>query len=202
MRSNIIILILAVFAASIHSKVIKFNGYPNDPSLATAWKNGAILNETLHSLQPNDELVFPNTTYHLVGGIIAEGISDVVIRFEGTLIFTDNVDTWPKNANGRVLECLFFENIRNVTFTSSGVGLLDGHGETWWGLIGYLEYEENRPRILSIGDSKNILIENLYFKNSPYWTVWIYNVDGLEIRNSEISNRRNNYDGHDWYNLW
>jgi polygalacturonase len=136
-----------------------------------------------------------------VGGIIAKDISDVILHFDGSLIFTDNTDTWPTTADGKVLECLYFENISNVTFTSSHIGLIDGSGPAWWGLLGYVEYLENRPRLLSIGASRSLLLENLYFKNSPYWTVWIHEVDGLEIRNCEISNRRNDYDGHDWYNL-
>ena len=47
---------------------------------------------------------------------------------------------WP------IIECLHFFYIENVTFTSSGVGTLDGQGELWWGLpgIGYLVREENR----------------------------------------------------------
>ncbi|GAM22132.1 hypothetical protein SAMD00019534_053070 [Acytostelium subglobosum LB1] len=138
----------------------------------------------------------------MVGGIIAEGISDVIIRFEGTIIFTDNIDTWPRTANGQVLECFKFDNFNNVTLTSSGLGTLDGQGEAWWGLLGYAEYQENRPRMLSMGSCKSILLENLFFKNSPYWTVWIYDVDGLEIRYSHISNRRNDFDGHDYWNLF
>jgi polygalacturonase len=147
-------------------------------------------------------LVFAaNTTYHLVGGIKAWNLRDNIIRFDGTLKFTDNIDTWPRNKDGRVLECIHFHALQNVTFTSSTVGMLDGSGEAWWGYIGYLEYQENRPRLFSVADSTNILLENMYFKSSPYWTVWIYNVNGLEIRFSEISNRRNDYDGHDWWNL-
>jgi polygalacturonase len=187
----------------IQAATVTFQGVPSDPSLETAWKNGALLNETLNSLHPGDTLVFPaNEVFYLVGGIIANNLEDITIHFDGTLIFTNNTDTWPTTEGGQVLECLHFKSIRNVTFTSRTVGLLDGQGEAWWGLVGYYEYLENRPRMLSIGDSFDILIENLYFKSSPYWTVWIYNVDGLEIRNSEISNRRDDYDGHDFYNLW
>lgn len=142
-----------------------------------------------------------NATFHLVGGIKAENLKNNIIHFDGTIVFTDNIHTWPKDQHGHVLECLHFKNIQNVTFTSQTVGLLDGSGEAWWGYIGYLEYQENRPRMLVVADSSNVLVENLYFKSSPYWTVWIYNVDGLEIRFSEISNRRNNYDGHDLWNL-
>jgi len=39
------------------------------------------------------------------------------------------------------------------------------------------------------------------FKNSPYWTFWAANVDGLEVKHSSIDARRTNFDGHDLYNL-
>jgi polygalacturonase len=194
---------LLLILATVHANIVKYIGVPSDSSLEVAWKNGALLNQTLNSLRPGDELVFAeNTTYYLVGGIIAADLSDIVIHIDGSLIFTDNTETWPRTASGQVLECLHFDTVRNVTFTSQTIGLLDGQGETWWGLAGYYEYLENRPRLLSMANSANILIENILFKNSPYWTVWIYGVDGLEIRNSEVSNRRNDYDGHDFYNLW
>lgn len=173
-----------------------------DNSSSAVALNTGLLNVSLNRLQPGDEFVIPaNNEYYLLGGIIVQDISDVVLHFDGSLIFSDNIKTWPRTSDGKVLECLYFESIRNVTFTSSSIGLIDGQGEAWWGLLGYLEYQENRPRILTIAGSRDLLIENLYFKNSPYWTVWIHEVDGLEIRNSEISARRSDFDGHDAYNL-
>ncbi|EGG14552.1 hypothetical protein DFA_12328 [Cavenderia fasciculata] len=204
MKDNnyLIFLIVSILLLLVsNGEVIEYQGIPNDSSLSTAWKNGALLNETMNRLQPFDELVFPNETIYLVGGIIAQNLESVVLRFEGTLVFTDNTHTWPRNASGNVLECFQFSNFNNVTFTSTYQGILNGQGEAWWGLLGYVEYHENRPRMLSLGYSSNILLENIVFINSPYWTVWIYNVDGLEIRQSHISNRRNDYDGHDFYNL-
>lgn len=35
------------------------------------------------------------------------------------------------------------------------------------------------------------MIENLYFHNSPYWTIYSKITEGLEIRNIQINNRRN-----------
>ena len=75
---------------------------------------------------------------------------------------------------GDVLECISLYNIENVTFTSSGIGTLDGNGETWWwsfvdsktelesmiksrwGLpgIGYLVRGENRPRLIEVKGSR------------------------------------------------
>lgn len=194
-------MVMALGLVIAESAVVKYAGIPDDASIATVLQNGALLNRTLSALRPGDELVFPNATYYLMGGIIASNLRNNVLHFEGTLKFSNDVKRWPRTADGRVLECLHFESIQNVTFTSSGVGRLDGQGEVWWGFLGYLEYQENRPRLLSIGNSRNLLIENMYFKSSPYWTVWIYNVDGLEIRYSEVSNRFNDYDGHDITNL-
>eukprot|EP00029_Vermamoeba_vermiformis_P014722 TRINITY_DN9835_c0_g1_i1.p1 TRINITY_DN9835_c0_g1~~TRINITY_DN9835_c0_g1_i1.p1 ORF type:complete len:417 (-),score=133.70 TRINITY_DN9835_c0_g1_i1:42-1292(-) len=203
MAKNIVQFVgLFIIISLAQASIITFGGVPGDSSLNVAWKNGAILNKTLNALRPGDEFIIPaGNKFYLVGGIIVKDISDVVLHFDGSLIFTDNTDTWPTTSTGRVLECLYFENINNVTFTSSSVGLIDGQGEAWWGLLGYVEYLENRPRLLNIAGSRNLLLENLLFKNSPYWTVWIHEVDGLEIRNCEISARRNDYDGHDWYNL-
>ena len=92
-----------------------------------------------------------------------------------------------------------FDNLTDVTFTSSGTGTLDGRGERWWGLpgIGYLVREEDRPRLFNVGGSRGILVERLRFINSPYWTFWVHGVDGLEVRWCEVSARRTQIDGHD-----
>jgi len=176
---------------------------PDDSSLETAWKNGGLMNSTLAALLPGDTFIVPNKTFNLMGGIFIQNISSVTIQIDGTLIFSDNMDQWPRDDQGQVFECFHFESLINVTFTSSGKGLIDGNGETWWGipLVGYLVRGENRPRLLNIGNSQQILIENLVFKNSPYWTVWVHEVDGLEIRYSDVTARRSNADDHDLYDM-
>lgn len=77
---------------------------------------------------------------------------------------------------------MYFENLDDVTFTSSGVGTLNGNGKGWWGYISYLEIAENRPRLMNIYNSGNLLIENLYYLNSPYWTFYAHDILNLEIR--------------------
>ena len=56
--------------------------------------------------------------------------------------------------------------------TSNGKGTLDGNGKEWWGAINYLLHAENRPRLMRLKYSKNLIIENLLLKNSPYWTLY------------------------------
>jgi Glycosyl hydrolases family 28 len=196
---------LSLFLFWVHpseGKIVVFSGKADDSSLATQWANGAILNATLNALESFDTFVLPNATYYTMGGILVKDLRHATIRIDGTLKFSNALESWPRSGPGqdaRVLECLQFDNVVNVTFTSKGTGLLDGQGAAWWGIpfIGYAIRGENRPRLLNIGGSKDILVENLIFLNSPYWTFWCHGVDGLEVRNSHISAKRDNYDGHD-----
>lgn len=113
-----------------------------DSSYETALNNGRILNSTLAEIQSGDTLFFSNKTFHLVGGIMADGLQNIVIQIDGTLSFTNDRETWPKNADGGVLECIYLTNVVNMTLTSSGVGTLDGNGQEWWGAIQFLKHQE------------------------------------------------------------
>jgi len=192
---------LALLIVGITGKLVNFEeqgAIADDLGLDIAWKNGGVMNETLNSLQPGDIFVVPNKYFYLMGGIKAWNLESVIFQLDGTLVFSDNIAEWPKETNGAVLECFHFFNLNNVTFTSSGVGTLDGQGERWWGLpgVGYLVREENRPRMIKIDGGKDILMENFFFLNSPYKTCGVYEVDGMEIRNCEISVRRTDQDHH------
>ena len=65
---------------------------------------------------------------------------------------------------------------------------MDGKGQKWWGLpgIGYLRRGENRPRLFEVDHGTNILVENIFFKDSAYWTFWVHSVQGLEVRYCDI----------------
>jgi polygalacturonase len=180
----------------------EIGGISGDESTATAWKNGGLLNDTLASLKPFDTLIFPaDKSFHFMGGIMADGLDSVTIQIDGAISFSDNIDEWPRDADGHVYQCLHFDNSNNVTFTSTSAekGLIDGRGKKWWGIpgIGYLHYGENRPKLFEVDHSTNILVENIYYKDSPYWTFWVHNVDGLEVRNCEITANRTDKEMHD-----
>jgi hypothetical protein len=88
-------------------------GLPNDTSSVTEWANGAALNATLAKLQPGDELVFAaGATFNLMGGIMASGLRNVTLRFDSALVFSNDIDAWPRNSDGGVLECLYFDDIQ------------------------------------------------------------------------------------------
>ena len=104
---------------------------PEDSSREAAWRNGDLINRTLATLSPGDTLHFPNKTFYAMGGISASGLTNVTIDLSGTIVFSDDVDAWPKRPEGGVTDCLSFSNLTGVVFTSSsGQGVLDGQGFT------------------------------------------------------------------------
>ena len=185
-----------LYAGTINFEII--GGIPDDMSEDVAWINGDLMNQTLATLIPGDIFIIPNKTFKLMGGIEARNLNSVVVQIDGTLLFSNDIENWPRLENNDVLECIHFYNLDNVTFTSKGVGTINGQGQKWWGIpgIGYLVRGENRPRLFNVESSKNILVENLLFKDSPYWTFWVHDVDGLEVRYCEISARRTDQDNH------
>ena len=158
---------------------------PDTKTNETAWHNGALFNATLPTLQPGDVLFVPNKTFFVMGGITATGLKDVTIQIDGTIEFSDDMKSWPRSSTGRVHECFSLPNATNLTVTSSqrGGGVFQGNGEKWWGIpfIGYLEIGENRPRLFTMSWGVDILVENIRFLQSPYWTFWASNMDGLEV---------------------
>ena len=83
--------------------------------------------------------------------------------------------------------------LHNVT----GVSCAEG----WWGYLNYLLIGENRPRLLHIEDGADILVENLLLKQSPYWTFFAHDVNGIEVRHSAIEVHYDNATDHDWLDI-
>merc|ERR1711957_491437 len=55
---------------------------------------------------------------------------------------------------------------------------------------------------ISLHKAKGLLFERILFRDSAYWTFWMTDVDGLEVRHSEIDNRRDHTkDTHDLLEL-
>jgi len=195
---KLLVLFALIVIARATNRIVDFEtvgGIAGNSSLDVCWANSHLLNQTFASLQNGDTLLIPtNKTFWLMGGIYARNLVNITIQIDGTLKFSDAQEVWPRDAQGRVHECFFFEQLNYVTFTSSmplgEKGLIDGSGLRWWGLVELLLIGENRPRLLSIYNSTNLLVENIFLKNSPYWTFLANDIANLEIRNSEIDARR------------
>jgi polygalacturonase len=203
---KIIVVISILFAISINAdNIIDFEAdlgaIPNDDSYDTALFNGNLFNKTINSLQSGDFFLIPNKTYSLTGGMYAENLTNVTFIIDGTISFNDDRDLWPKLDSGHVMESIYFNNLENVIFTSNGKGTFNGNGQKWWGSINFLKYQEDRPRLIHMENTKNILVENLLFKDSAFWTFYAEKSDGLLIRYTDVDARWTNLPGHSYIDL-
>ena len=60
----------------------------------TALHNGALINSTLSSLSPGDTLLFPNKTFHTMGGIVITSLRNATVSFDGTLVYSENIGAY------------------------------------------------------------------------------------------------------------
>ena len=181
-----------------------FGGIPDNNDFSTCEHNSARLQEALNANVSGNVLRFvANQTYSFHHGVLAEGLHDAVLQIDGTLRFersdldVDNQHPFPA--------CLAIVDGNNITVTSTGTsrGIIDGQGSQWWGipLIGFLETAENRPRLLRFNTTRNLLIEKIVLKDSPYHTLYLDSVHEVEVRNISIVARRTDQDGHSWVDL-
>lgn len=182
-----------------NGRVIDFEsigGIADKYSIEVCHHNTRLLNQTIQSLEAGDTLVITkDRIFWLFGGIIGQQLTNVTIKIDGILKFSDNILEWPRNpSTGQVLDCFYFEQLNYVTFTSSKIhpnkGIIDGSGHLWWGIVQYLVIRGDRPRLFVIYNSTDILIENILLKNSPKWTFYGKDVANLEIRFTDVDARQ------------
>ena len=199
---------IALLFPSTNAVVHCYNGIPS-PDKSTAINNTAILNSALLSLQSGDTLIIPNKTYWLTGGVFASNLVNVTISLDGILKFVPGRTGWPTqpcthdSKKKCVKKAILFTNVDQLTLTSSNLqgGIVDGGGEPWWGYANYLLHREDRPKLFTVANGTNILVEKWHLRQSPYHTFHFDDVRSLIIRYCSVDNRVNNDDSHTIENL-
>jgi hypothetical protein len=201
------LLAVSLYLPATSGKVLNFlddfGGIPDDESDEACQFNKDLLSGVLQNYASNNTLLIPeNTTFHLFHGVYGKHVNNTVIQIDGTLRFERFDYSYDKDIHGPP-PCFRIDGSHNVTLTSSGRGLIDGRGPQYWGIpmIGYLELQENRPRLVVFNRTTDLLIENLILQDSPYHTLYLEAVNRVEIRNISIVARRTERDGHSWIDL-
>ena len=92
-----LVLQMISFVVGLKYNFSQLGGLGNDMSEEAAWSNGGLFNRTLLKLKPGDTLLFPNTTFYMMGGIVAEGLRNVTLQFDGTILFSKDMKSWPRD---------------------------------------------------------------------------------------------------------
>lgn len=118
---------------------------------------------------------------------------NLYVAKDGVLKGSENIADFPlckTRIEGQV--CTYFPALINVLhsdgFTIAGSGVIDGSGQGYWEKFWFRRVwnpectnkDEQRPRLLYIAYSRNVLISGVTFQNSPFWTTHIYKCDHVK----------------------
>lgn len=128
----------------------------------------------------------PGTHLHLEEGAVLKGSDDishfpiVMTRIEG-----QNLKYFSALVNADGLD----------GFSLSGKGTIDGNGLRYWRAFWLrrqwnpqcTNMDEMRPRLVYVSNSKNVEINGVHLKNSPFWTTHLYKSEKVKLLNLRIT---------------
>jgi len=187
MKTNFLF-IFAFMVASIAHKISDFGAIPNNKSSDCVILNGKAIEQAIIAANSTlDRLVLieGNSIYHMVPSSNLNNLINITIQIDGTLVAWDgDLSFWPRDGSNNSMTMLSVSNSYNVTFT--GNGIIEGFGYRWWWQV-ILIGDDNRPDLLYVGGSMNVLIENLTFSNSPRYHLNLQNVAHCLVQNINIT---------------
>ncbi|WJX31900.1 hypothetical protein P8452_20287 [Trifolium repens] len=71
---------------------------------------------------------------------------------------------------GRYISFIHGDGVRDVIITGEN-GTIDGQGDVWWNMWRQRTLQFTRPNLVEFLNSRNIIISNVIFKNSPFWNI-------------------------------
>ncbi|KAF9610404.1 hypothetical protein IFM89_022315 [Coptis chinensis] len=104
------------------------------------------------------------------------------LEFGAVLLGSQNPQEWPiieplpsygrgrERLGGRHISLIHGDGLYDVVITGEN-GTIDGQGKMWWDLWWNRTLEHTRGHLVELMNSQNILISNLTFLNSPFWTI-------------------------------
>ncbi len=144
----------------------------------------------------------PNGTY-ISGALYFKRGVNLYIEKGGVLKGSDDISDYPPcetRIEGET--CVYFPALVNADsldgFVMSGEGVIDGSGEKSWRAF-WLRREwnpdctnkdEQRPRLVYISNSKNVIISGLTLQNSHFWTTHLYRCERVKYINCRILSPR------------
>ncbi|EED84983.1 hypothetical protein POSPLDRAFT_105711 [Postia placenta Mad-698-R] len=169
-------------------------------SLGGGLDDGPNINAAFKECSENAVILLDN--YYSVNTLLlTEGLNHVDVVLSGTVQYTPNIAYWSPNSL-----YLTFQNSTTFWFLSGndvhifGGGTIDGNGQVWYdtfnvtqnsGTAGSSTLSFARPIVLTIGNSSNVVVEDITEIAAPNWVCdgWdIYRSSYVTIADSTINN--------------
>ncbi|GFY91290.1 pectin lyase-like superfamily protein [Actinidia rufa] len=86
---------------------------------------------------------------------------------------------------GRHISLIHGDGLNDVVITGQN-GTIDGQGRMWWEMWWNRTLKHTRGHLVELMNSSNVLISNLTFCNSPFWTIHPVYCSNVVIKNMTI----------------
>ncbi|EKM57997.1 glycoside hydrolase family 28 protein [Phanerochaete carnosa HHB-10118-sp] len=184
------------------------------PHLGGGRDDGPAISAAFQRCAKNGKVVL-DQYYSVDSLLLITGLDDVEIVLSGTLQYTPDIAKWSPQSL-----FLTYQNASTAWFLSGnnillhGGGTLDANGQVWYdafassndaGTAGGSSTTFERPVPLTVGNSTNVVIEDITQLNSPFWNNFVYQSTNVTYRNITInsvsysSSPASNTDGWDIY---
>lgn len=144
-------------------------------------------------------LVIPKGTYRTGSLYFKQGVH-LYVSEGGVLLGSDDISDYDiKETRIEGETCPYFTALINADgvdgFTMFGPGTIDGNGLKSWKAFWLrrawnpkcTNKDEQRPRLVYISNSKNVLLADLHLQNSHFWTTHLYKCDHVKYINCTIT---------------
>ena len=147
-------------------------------------------------------MVVPKGTYRTGALFFKQGVN-LYVETDGVLKGSDDISDYPvceTRIEGE--NCLYYPALINVDgldgFVMSGKGTIDGNGSRAWKAFwqrrawnpNCTNKDEQRPRLVFVSHSTNVLIADLTLQNSHFWTNHIYKSNRVKFLGCRIFSPR------------
>lgn len=176
--------------------IITENGMKNDSTVLQTKKLQEIID--LAAKNGGGVIVVPKGTF-LISSVFFKQGTHLHLENGAKLKGSDDINDFPvvtTRMEGQTVK--YFPALINADgldgFTISGKGTLDGNGLRFWKSFWKrrewnpkcTNMDEMRPRIIYVSNSKNIQIEGITVKNSPFWSTHYYKSQFVKLLNLTI----------------
>lgn len=143
-------------------------------------------------------IVVPRGTYFTGSLFFKQGVH-LYVSEGGVLKGSNDINDYVvKRTRMEGETCMYIAALINADnvdgFTMCGPGTIDGNGLQAWKAFwlrrqwnpNCTNKDEQRPRLVYISNSRNVLVADLHLKNSQFWTNHIYKCDHVKFLNCHI----------------
>ncbi|MDR6157819.1 hypothetical protein QF023_001335 [Chryseobacterium sp. SLBN-27] len=176
--------------------IITDNGLKSDSTILQTRQFQAVIDQAAEN--GGGVIIVPKGTF-LISSVFFKQGTHLYLESGAKLKGSDDINDFPvvtTRMEGQTVK--YFPALINADgldgFTISGKGTLDGNGLRFWKSFWKrrewnpkcTNMDEMRPRIIYISNSKNIQIEGITIKNSPFWSTHYYKSHFVKLLNLTI----------------